>query len=82
MASHTFPLKSKFAPGRTYEGLILDTYGKAGRVVRQRDRWVYDWNAGDRVGREGETALRLVTERDGEVVTFYPIGGSDVGNEK
>lgn len=69
----SFPEKSKFVPGFDYEAMVQRTYEGARRVVYERDRWVYDWEVGFPVGRRGETACRLVTEKNGEVVTFYPI---------
>lgn len=69
-----FPEKSKFAPGVAYESLVGQAYREASRALYERERWVYDWDAGFPVGKDGENACRLVTEKNGEVVTFYPSG--------
>ena len=67
-----FPYKSKFKGGLDYEALIYETYENAQSFRRERERYVYDYETGSGVGRKGQTACRLVTEQDGEVVTFYP----------
>ena len=67
-----FPYKSKFRGGLDYESLIDETYENAQSSRRERSRYIYDYETGSAVGRKGQTSCRLVTEEDGEVVTFFP----------
>lgn len=69
----TFPEKAKFVAGMDYRLLLQRTYREAMTTEFVRDRWIYDWQGDFPVGRAGQDACRLVTARNGEVITFYPL---------
>ncbi len=68
-----YPEKSKFLEEIDLTEMVEVTYLKCDKGLRADDKYVYEYESDDAVGKRGERRVRLVTADDGTVITLYPV---------